>query len=158
MVTVGLTKCQIISGHHATTINVWWWPTGTRSLMSDFFDTIHQSTSVNRSGYMMTIITRTILLLTHTHMQWMEMITQHGERWQVCTCMQLLKFCYKYSSHCLDIQSGDYFGLDLLLPIPVPVLYRLIISQPTEYFVSTAIQTSTNGKTWVLYSLRVYWR
>jgi hypothetical protein len=29
---------------------------------------------------MMTIITRTILLLTHTHMQWMEMITQHGER------------------------------------------------------------------------------
>lgn len=67
-----------------------------------------------------------------------------------------LEILLQMLTHCLDIQSGDYFGLDLLLPIPVPVLYRLIISQPTEYFVSTAIQTSTNGKTWVLYSLMVY--
>ncbi|CAM0136187.1 hypothetical protein VKS41_005419 [Umbelopsis sp. WA50703] len=48
-----------------------------------------------------------------------------------------------------NIKSGDYFGLDLLLPIPVQVKYRLVIAQPSEYFVSTEIQTSANGKTWV---------
>lgn len=53
------------------------------------------------------------------------------------------------SSLHLDIKAGDYFGLDLLLPIPVQVKYRLVISQPTEYFVSTEIQTSANGKSWV---------
>ncbi|KAH8555979.1 hypothetical protein BGW37DRAFT_479329 [Umbelopsis sp. PMI_123] len=47
-----------------------------------------------------------------------------------------------------NIQAKDYFGLDLLLPIPVPVMYRLVVDQPFEYFANTAIQTSINGKTW----------
>jgi hypothetical protein len=72
------------------------------------------------------------------------------------TFCKLHTFCLQ--RHCyLDIQAGDYFGLDLLLPIPVPVVYRLIVAHPMEYFANTAIQTSINGKTWVRTSI-VEWQ
>jgi len=46
------------------------------------------------------------------------------------------------------IRKGDYVGLDLLLPMPVPLTFELIVDHHKSYFLSLTIQISFNGIDW----------
>ncbi|KAL1914982.1 uncharacterized protein VTP21DRAFT_7687 [Calcarisporiella thermophila] len=49
-----------------------------------------------------------------------------------------------------NIAEGDYIGLDLLFPVPFPIIYRLLISQDKDYFSALVIETSQDGISWTI--------
>jgi hypothetical protein len=49
----------------------------------------------------------------------------------------------------IDIQSGDYIGLDLLMPMRNPLKYRFLALHPYIYSLSLELQISYDGLNWV---------
>ncbi|RGB23950.1 hypothetical protein C1646_773765 [Rhizophagus diaphanus] len=47
------------------------------------------------------------------------------------------------------IRKDDYIGLDLLLPMPVPLTFNLIIDHNNDYFNHLSIQISHDGSAWI---------
>ncbi|KAI8387995.1 uncharacterized protein BYT42DRAFT_217027 [Radiomyces spectabilis] len=47
------------------------------------------------------------------------------------------------------IRSGDYIGLDLLMPMRIPLKYRFLVRHPDAYQASLRFQTSFDGKSWI---------
>ncbi|KAL1925595.1 uncharacterized protein VTP21DRAFT_478 [Calcarisporiella thermophila] len=48
-----------------------------------------------------------------------------------------------------DISAGDYIGLDLLLPLPLPATFRLLIGHEKAYFSALMIHISYDGSEWI---------
>ena len=49
----------------------------------------------------------------------------------------------------IDIEAGDYIGLDLLMPMRTPLRYRFLVRHPYRYRTTMAIQISYDGILWV---------
>ena len=49
------------------------------------------------------------------------------------------------------IREDDYIGLDLLLPMPIPLTFNLIVDHINDYFDHLSIQISHDGSDWVNY-------
>ncbi|CAI2170869.1 10585_t:CDS:2 [Funneliformis geosporum] len=47
------------------------------------------------------------------------------------------------------IKKDDYIGLDVLLPMPVPLTFNLIIDHDRDYFNHLSIQISHDGSEWI---------
>jgi len=57
------------------------------------------------------------------------------------------------STYCLclfvDIHANDYIGLDLLLPMHVPLTFHLVVDHKNEYFGTQSVEISNDGLNWV---------
>lgn len=49
----------------------------------------------------------------------------------------------------IDVRAGDYIGLDLLMPMRIPLKYRLLVRHPYVYMSSLRIQISYDSSQWV---------
>lgn len=49
----------------------------------------------------------------------------------------------------IDISAGDYIGLDLLMPMRIPLKFRFLARHPLSYRDTLNIQISFDGQHWV---------
>lgn len=47
------------------------------------------------------------------------------------------------------IQKGDYIGLDLLMPMPIILKYRILVDHPYSFRKAIQLQISYDGSTWI---------
>ncbi|ORX43547.1 hypothetical protein DM01DRAFT_328282, partial [Hesseltinella vesiculosa] len=48
-----------------------------------------------------------------------------------------------------SVAQGDYFGLDLLMPLRIPMKYRVLVDHPYSYYRNAQPQISFDGTIWV---------
>ncbi|CAO3653156.1 unnamed protein product [Cunninghamella blakesleeana] len=48
-----------------------------------------------------------------------------------------------------NIQQGDYIGLDLLMPMPIILKYRILVDHPYSYTRAIQLQISYDGSAWI---------
>lgn len=49
----------------------------------------------------------------------------------------------------VDIRKGDYIGLDLLMPVRIPLRYRVLVDHPYLYRRAIQYQMSYDGVLWI---------
>lgn len=54
-----------------------------------------------------------------------------------------------YMHAMVDITAGDYIGLDLLMPMRIPLKFRFLARHPLSYRDTLNIQISFDGQHWV---------